>query len=548
MEGSVNVEGGNYNYLSTKFMLNVPVIENKFFAKIGGKISRRDGYVTNLYNNKDMNGEDIIGGRLQFRYLASDELEFLLSLDAFQNTMDPRTDAMANDGSNNNPRELSHDAEEFDYLDLYGTALTVDYRFLSGHSLKSISAFRWNNNWSSFDIDLSPLFVAISGWSDTTRLFTQEFRLTSPLKGLFDYVAGLYYFYQNTTKNNSFFTGPEYPLIPDNTVHSNAIVKTNSFAGYFNGNLHLIKNLTLTAGLRYTYEYRKVQFDQINDPSTIFYIDVDNYTDTYSEGVLSPKLGLNFSLSPNVFLYGFVAQGFTSGGWNVSYITTFEHIKFLPEYATSFELGLKTNLLNNRIVANLSAFITKLRDYQVSHVFFTEDSVWRGSFENAGKVTTKGFELDISVILLKELRVNGGWGYADARFDEFKNGGGEGIDYDGNRLPWAPKNKFNISIEYQQSIGNVGSIFLFGEFVHQGNYFCLPSNNIELTFVDSHELLNARVGFHFANNLLGISVWGKNLLGELYILGYYPALFNTPSVWYGPPRTFGIEIYHNFLR
>jgi iron complex outermembrane receptor protein len=112
-EGSVNVEGGNYNYFSTKFMLNVPVIENKFFAKIAGKVSRRDGYVTNLYNNKDMNGEDIIGGRLQFRYLASDELEFLLSLDAFKNTMDPRTDAMANDGSNNNPRELSHDAKEF---------------------------------------------------------------------------------------------------------------------------------------------------------------------------------------------------------------------------------------------------------------------------------------------------------------------------------------------------------------------------------------------------------------------------------------------------
>jgi iron complex outermembrane receptor protein len=364
---------------------------------------------------------------------------------------------------------------------------------------------------------------------------------------MFDYVAGLYYFYQNTKKNNSFFTGPEY-AIPNLNVHSNAVVKTNSFAGYFNGNLHLIKNLSLSVGLRYTYEYRTVQFDQINDPPNIYYIDVDNYTDTYSEGVLSPKLGLNFSLSPNVFLYGFVAQGFTSGGWHVYYISAMENIKFMPEYATSFELGLKSKLLNNRVVANLSAFITKFTDYQEFQYYTTKDGVLLASFKNAGKVTTKGFELDISVILLKELKVNGGLGYADARYDEFKNAGGEGIDYDGNRLPWAPKNEYNISIEYQQSIGNLGSIFLFGEFVHQGNYFTLPSNNIETTFVDSHELLNARIGFHFANNLLGISVWGRNLLDELYMLGNFPLLFDTSNVWYGPPRTFGIEIYYNFLR
>jgi len=364
---------------------------------------------------------------------------------------------------------------------------------------------------------------------------------------MFDYVAGLFYFYQNTDKKSTANTGPEF-FVPDVKVQSKGKVKTNSFAGYFNGNLHLIKNLTLTAGLRYTYEYKTVQFDLKNYPVPIFYIDVDNYADTYSESVLSPKIGLNFTPSPNIFLYGSVAQGFTSGGWNVYFINTVEHIKFLPEYATSYELGLKSNLLDNRVVANLSAFITKFRDYQVDQYFETEEGVWESSRRNAGKVTTKGFELDVSVMLLKELKINGGWGYADARFDEFKNAGGEGIDYDGNRLPWSPKNEYNISIEYQQTIGNLGSLLFFGEFVHQGNYFCLASNDIELSFVDSHELLNARIGFHFSNNLLGIAVWGKNLLNELYMLDNSPSSFDTPSVWYGPPRTFGIEVYYNFLR
>ena len=71
LEGNLRLEGGNYNNFGGSFMLNVPIIENSFFAKIAAKVSHRDGYVTNIFNNKDTNGEEIMGGRLQFMYLAS---------------------------------------------------------------------------------------------------------------------------------------------------------------------------------------------------------------------------------------------------------------------------------------------------------------------------------------------------------------------------------------------------------------------------------------------------------------------------------------------
>ncbi len=57
-------------------MLNVPVIENRFFAKIAAKVSHRDGYVTNIYNNKDTNGEEIKGGRLQLGILLPRSLSY----------------------------------------------------------------------------------------------------------------------------------------------------------------------------------------------------------------------------------------------------------------------------------------------------------------------------------------------------------------------------------------------------------------------------------------------------------------------------------------
>ena len=546
LEGNLRLEGGNYNNFGGSFMLNVPIIENRFFAKIAAKVSHRDGYVTNIYNNKDTNGEEIKGGRLQFRYLASEELELLLNFDGFESSMDPRAETILDDGRYESPRELSHDEDGFDRIDLYSTALTLNYSFQNGLNFKSISSFRWNNNWNRSDWDFSSDPYLTGEWTDSTRQFTQEFRLTSPMYEIFDFVAGIYYLYQNIDKNATLSAGPDFP-VPDAEVFCKGIVIGNSIAGYANANLHLLQNLTLNAGLRYTYEKRTAEFNSKNYPEPIFYIDVENYTDTYSDGVLSPKLGLNYSLLPNVFIYGFVAQGFTSGGWNLYFSNTLERIKYLPEYATNFELGFKSNWWNNRATANLSTFITKFRDFQVGQYFVTEEGFSASTRTNAGEVTTKGFELEISILPLKEVKISGGWGYVDARFDEYKNAEDEGIDYDGNRLPWAPKNEYNISIEYRKAIGNLGSILLYGEFVHQGNYFCLADNDPVLSFVDSHELLNARVGFNFVDNLLGISIWGRNLLDKLYLLDNSPAT-GIPSVWYGPPRMYGIEVYYNFLK
>jgi len=546
LEGNLRLEGGNYNTYGGSFMLNVPIIENRFFAKIAGKYSQRDGYVTNLYNNTDTNGEKIKGGRLQLRYLASEELELLLNFDGFENSKEPRAETILNDGRYENPRELSHDEDGFDYLDLYSSALTINYSLLNGHNLKSISSFRWNQNWNRSDFDFTPDPYLTAEWTDTTRQFTQEFRLASATGGFFDYVAGLYYFYQNIDQNATLMGGTDFPVADAKAV-CKGIVIGHSLAGYVNTNLHLIDNLSLNAGLRYTYEKRSAEFNSKNYPMPIFYIDVNDYSDSYSDGILSPRLGLNYSLSPNVFMYGFVAQGFTSGGWNLYFSNTLERIKYNPEYATSFELGIKSSWWNNRVIANLSTFITKFRDYQVAQYFEIEEDVWDVTRTNAGKATSKGFELELSMLLLKELKLSSGWGYADARFDEYKNGGGEGIDFDGNRLPWAPKNEYNISVEYQQAISDFGSLLLYGEFVYQGNFYCMASNDPELSFVDSYELLNARVGFNFADNLIGISIWGRNLLDKVYLLGNVPAR-GDPSVWYGPPRTYGVEVYYNFLR
>jgi len=484
---------------------------------------------------------------LQFRYINSDNLEFLLYLDGFESSMLPRAETILNDGRYENTRELSHDEDGFDYIDLYSTALTINYRLPNNYFFKSISSLRWNNNLNRSDWDFTPDPYLTAEWTTDDRQFTQELSLTSPKSEIFDYVLGLYYFYENSEHSATITGGSDFPVSDAKAVCSSNS-PSHSIAGYMNGNLQLLKNLILNAGLRYTYESLSAEFYSKNYPSPIFYIDVEDYSDSYSDGVLSPRLGLNYSLSSNVFLYGFVAQGFTSGGWNLYFLETFERIKYEPEYATDFEIGIKSSWWNNRVVANLSTFLTKFNDYQVTQHFETEEGFWSSAKTNAGKATTQGFEFELSILLSKEIRVGGGWGYADARFDEYKDGGREGVDFDGNRLPWAPKNEYNIEIEYQQAISTLGSLLIYTEFVHQGNFYCMASNDFDLSYIDSHTLLNARIGFNFANNLVGFSIWGRNLLDEVYLLDNSPAKGAIPSIWYGPPRLYGIELYYNFLR
>ncbi len=266
---------------------------------------RRDGYVTNLYNNKDLNGQYILTGRFQIRYLPSPNLDIIISLNALQDRRDNRTIGIALDGSGYeaapDPREVSHNAEEFENRDIFGGALNMTYQFSNNYSLKSITGFRKIKNWGTLDEDLSPEAWVYDLLTFKYVHFTEEFRLISPVSKHFNFVSGLFYFYQTSDFIFNLKTSSDAPL-PNFSLLSEGPVKSNSLAGYCHGNLNITSNLSLFGGLRYTYEYKKVHWDQINNLG--LYINLDNYSDTYSKGVFSPQIGLRYNPLDQLMIYG----------------------------------------------------------------------------------------------------------------------------------------------------------------------------------------------------------------------------------------------------
>jgi iron complex outermembrane receptor protein len=548
-EGTVSIEAGSFNYLNSNLIINAPLMDNKLFARFSGKIMRTDGFVTNLYNNKDYNRQNILNGRFQLRYLPSPNFDVTMSLNVLRDRRPQRLVGIALEGPAYNvapgPRETSQDLDQFENRDSFGGALNMVYHFSENYILKSITGFRKIKNWCNTDEDLSQEAWVFNNQKIEDAHFTQELRLISPFLKNFNFVTGLFYFYQRSDFIFNLKSSPDTPLNPDYIFANDGPVWTNSIAGYFHGNLNITSDLLLFGGLRYTYEYKKVNWNQMNNKP--LYINLENYNDTYSKGVFSPQIGLRYNPMVQLMLYTKISWGYKSGGWGNFTVWKIEDLKLKPEYSVSYEAGTKFTAFNNKLSFNAAAFLNKFDDFQTM--------IWQRPpppfefvilpiYTNAAKVTSKGFELELIASPINNLSLFSSLGYVDATYDEFFIASEK--DYNGHKLELAPETEYNFSIEYNVPVINIGTFFIRGDFIHKDDYY-FDASNEEQFHIQGYELIDGKIGYESIDGSLGIYLWGKNLTDKLYMLTR--AVFPLPVkyTWYGMPRTFGIQVTYNFL-
>jgi iron complex outermembrane receptor protein len=106
------------------------------------------------------------------------------------------------------------------------------------------------------------------------------------------------------------------------------------------------------------------------------------------ESDFSPKLGLQYQWSRELFLYFVAARGFKGGGFN-ALADQDANLQFEPERALSFETGLKSEWFDRSLRFNVGVYRTDVSNLQV--VDFVGQS-----FEaaNAAKARLQGLELE----------------------------------------------------------------------------------------------------------------------------------------------------------
>jgi iron complex outermembrane recepter protein len=249
-------------------------------------------------------------------------------------------------------------------------------------------------------------------------------------------------------------------------------------------------------------------------------------------------------LTPSVLLYGSVARGFKSGGWNADFITSVDKFNFAPEFALNYELGAKTSLWSNRLTINSALFVTKLDDFQVFQFLPTAGGGTLLSLTNAGKVTSQGVELDIGTSVTESLRFSVNAAFTQARFDEFKNGGGLGVNYDKNYLPYAPKLSYFLALDYSKAVGRELEIYANLNYGYKDNYFSNPNNSQENSIPHQY-LINARIGLELGEDW-DISLWAKNFTDETNLRQRSVSFLGVPRGYYDPPRSYGLSLSYSF--
>lgn len=540
LHGSVEFDVGNDDYVSVTGMVNTPIIEDKLYAKLMVNDNQRDGYRTNVYNGDELNGLDDQSARLQLRWLM-DNGEVNFSVDKTRDITDGIYTESVNDPVAPKKFEINANEELVQSIEGHGAGLTIDYSLPNDFELTSISGYRETDYLYNNDEDFSHLDVAYSTTTEKSEHFSQEFRLASPANETFDYVVGLFYFEQTNESSSSAIGGALFPN-PNTFVTVPAEVDVTSMAAYFHGNYRFNDKWSLTGGLRYTYEEKSLEYT-ITDTTGLF--TNGSLDDSRNAEDVSPKIGVNYFFDENTMFYASYAKSFKSGGWNVDFISTFDSIAFDDEQVDAYELGVKSTLADGRVRLNMALYQSSYSDFQVFQFVPISTGGTILTITNAGEVTAKGFEADVNWAVSENFTLWAAYGYSDSVFDEFKDGGGPGIDYDGNDTVDAPSSSYSLGLEYVQPIGTVGELVASLDYSYRDKFYTNP-NNLEENAVGGYDLVNARIGIESSEGDWSVFLWGKNLADADDINDQSVSFLGVQRASYIEPRSYGLTFKYNF--
>lgn len=546
--GELFASVGNYDSASLVGKANVPLTSDLFASVLLGN-SDQEGYVKNLTLDRDLQGYSRDTAKFKVRYVGVERLTLDIGLDYLKDEGDStNAEALANgffNGFTQAPAafEVAHDADEFQVNELKGASIQAELETVPGYRWTTITGVRDNKFSELNEEDYSPFDVAISVFDEQTEQVSQEVRLASPKGGVVDYVLGVYLMEQDISTNRSAVAGSLFPNAPNTQAQTPANAGVESSSLYLHGNYHFDSRWSVTAGVRYVNEVKDIDYSSVD--TTGLFVNVSHLTDQKTFNEWLPKFGVNFQMTSETLIYTSVARAYKSGGWNADFISTLENFQFDPEYATNYEMGLKTSFLDRRITVDTSAFLTKFDDFQVFQFVPTQSASGTIlSLTNAGKVTSQGVELDIGTKLTEYLRLDVNAAFTSAKFDEFKNGGGVGVHYDHHYLPYAPQQSYFVGLDYARPMFRQFEIYAHMDYGYTDDYFSNPNNTPENS-IPGRMRTNARLGVNLDSEW-DISLWVKNLTDETNLRQRSVSFLGVPRGVYDPPRTFGLELKYHF--
>ncbi|WP_144098408.1 TonB-dependent receptor [Croceicoccus sediminis] len=563
VKGYAQASVGNFDARGVEGALNVPVSQD-FAVRAAGFYARHDSYYNDVgpFDN-DAGKLDEWGGRLGLKWEPG-SFQALAKLQL----NDRKTGGYANrpiagtqfgDYRVGDIYTLSYDTPTKLRERALIASLELKQEFDSGIVLRSLSGYQYKRINALTDVDASQAPVQVGGdisedYFAGEKQYSQEFNLISPTEGRFDWILGAY-FQRNDIDVRILDTQAGFPTYIDPV---NKRTTTGIFA---QGNYEITPDLEFQLGARYSH-YSASGSGQvvIGDGIPGFPpggIPVADLSGSHKDGLVTGKVALNWTVSPDNLLYVFAARGYKPGGFNS------ETSEFDPEVVWNYEAGWKSTLLDGHLRTQINAFYNDYKNFQFAIV---EPSTGFTGVQNIAKATIKGIEAQAQG-RFGGLTFDAGVSYVDSNLAGLTFVNTRAIpqgtlgpqcpvgtpstppicfDYTpaiitttGGPNLYSPKWTYNLGAAYEFYLTDAMTLTPRVNYSHQSSRFTYLAYSPDSDVIGAHGLLSAKLTL--SKDDWFIEAYGSNLDNKRYIAGQ-----TDYTEFYGAPREYGVRVGMTF--
>jgi len=537
------------------------------------------GYPNAFYPSLGYNGTYIIGKNGRPVYLTN----MFVPKDGYTtyaSFMDPNINTDPNNLQQYSPNSIRPETTLFHW----GVQGTIDWDINDQYQLKLIGSYREYDSSFAQDEDQTPINSQYLLQHLTHDQYSLEGRLNgSVMDGKLDFTVGGFWFEQDGTLE----ANVNLYYVQFNFVHGPDPTPSYNHAGFLHATYHISDDMNLSAGLRYSDDEKTYTHFRRNPDGTkpsapcglVPYVPgqglpeiipgltvpipnwvghapncalfgLFNQGATFSDSRLDWRVALDYRWNDELMTYVQVSTGYKGGGVNPRPFILAQLLPFNSETLTTYEIGFKSNILDDRMRLNGAFFYNDYSDiiqtlnpcYQVT----PDPTDGPGPCLlpiNAGAADVYGVELEMEWHPLENAMIDASMSYLDFEYTTAQSPVTKTMV-----PPYSPEWKWSVGGQYTWDYGDLGTVTARIDASFQDDVYSDPVNSI-YNKIPSYILTNARVTWASADSDWDAAFEVTNLTNEYY----YTSLFDqylsgggTLSGAPGMPRAFGITLRRHF--
>ncbi len=591
LEAGFDLTVGRFDEVDTTAYISAPINDRLRFRLAIAKQYSGPWQISDSRPNDRLGKTDKFQGRLLVDWDATDRLSFELNANGWKDQSDAQAgqyvgvisakapaDVKAQPISPNNARAADWDPGTNFYIhdNFWQTSLRGTYDFGNDITLTSITAYEKLTRNAYVDADGTPLqnFAALN--TGFIKSFSQEVRLAGKLGQKINWVVGGNY--QHDSTDDVFQPHAADSSFPFDIATAVGQNKVDTYAGFGNVDWEIIPTVTLTGGVRYTWQnrdYRGCLYDSgagdlsaaigpvstklSGSPTTIApgaCVTISStdykpgiYSASLDQGNVSWKVGANWQVDPTKLLYANVSKGYKNGVFITTGATFAAQLyPATQESVLAYEAGFKFSLFDHTLQFNGAAFYYDYHNKQIRGRVVDPVLGLLNKLINIPKSRIAGAELQMIWEPVHGLVFNGGATYVGSKIlGNFSNYTPLGTlkQLSSEAFPLTPKWQLTGDLQYDFPVSSTLNFFIGGDATYQSKTNAALGEEPILN-VKAYALADARIGIHDASDVWRLTGWVHNVANKYY---WTNVVTNGPDVairYAGMPRTFGLTGSYRF--